>query len=220
MLLAVFASASALHRTAATRKFPQCCVYSPRWSGAAGARPHCMRPRFQLVTLTMGAEPTTDRTVVPDETLQMCCGAARVRRVYRELSRSPRALFPMQAEWRLSRIAGSVEKRTDPGLSGVARCLLQSHSQAEGEAHCRIRSQGAQRLERHQWRRFARSTWIHQRGAVSDARLTRRSATAAVSWRTARRPCTDVIRTRNTTGPCVGACDDTRPAAGNHHSGR
>jgi hypothetical protein len=31
-----------------------------------------MRPRFQLVTLTMGAEPTTDVTVAPDETLQMC----------------------------------------------------------------------------------------------------------------------------------------------------
>jgi hypothetical protein len=29
-----------------------------------------MRPRFQLVTLTMGAEPTTDGTVVPDETFR------------------------------------------------------------------------------------------------------------------------------------------------------
>jgi hypothetical protein len=104
VLLSVFSSASALHRTAATRKFPHCCVYSPRWSGAAGARPHCMRPRFQPVTLTMGAEPTTDGTVVPDETLQMGCGAGGVRRVHRELSRSPRAFFPMQVEWRLSRL--------------------------------------------------------------------------------------------------------------------
>jgi len=29
-----------------------------------------MRPRFQLVTLAMGAQATTDRTVVPDETFR------------------------------------------------------------------------------------------------------------------------------------------------------
>ena len=52
-----------------------------------------MRPRFQLLSLAMNAEPTTDRTVAPDEILQMCCGATGVRRVHRELSRSPRAFF-------------------------------------------------------------------------------------------------------------------------------
>ena len=53
------------------------------------------------------------------------------------ISQSPRA-FPDASGVETLAIAGSVEKRADPGLSGVARCLLQSYSQAHAPGDCLV----------------------------------------------------------------------------------
>ena len=97
VLLAVFSSASALHRTAATRKISHCCVYSldgPVPGREAALHASSLPARHPQA---MAAEPTTDRTEGQTKPFR-CVVVPRCRRVHRELSRSPRALFPMQAE--------------------------------------------------------------------------------------------------------------------------
>jgi hypothetical protein len=139
VLLSVFSSASALHRTAATRKFPHCCVYSPRWSGAEGeAALQCVLASSSSPWRWARSRRQTAPSCQTKLSDVLWCRRCEAR-PSGTISQSPRA-FSDSSRVETLAIAGSMEERADPGLSGLARCLLQSHSQAHapGIDPCRV----------------------------------------------------------------------------------